>query len=308
MTAPASIKVVYIAGAGRSGSTILANILGQIDGFFSAGELYHLWLSPADQRLCGCTRKLSECDVWKEVFKRLFGSTNIDTQALLRWRNSGARTRYLPMLLMPVLRARLQRQLQGYLKLTESLYHTLSAVTGDRVIVDSSKVTVYACLLGMIPTIDLHVIHLVRDPRAVAFSFLRHKPHPTLNGVVDSPRYNIARSAMLWDGFNVSTELLLRHFAHRYTLVRYEDFAAYPQQTVRRLLDDIDENAATTPFLHKHEVELGQHHTVGGNPDRFRTGRVALRLDDEWQSAMNPWQRRAVGLMTWPWRLRYRYT
>ena len=33
------VKVLYIAGSGRSGSTILDRILGQLDGFFSVGEL-----------------------------------------------------------------------------------------------------------------------------------------------------------------------------------------------------------------------------------------------------------------------------
>jgi len=32
-------KVLYIAGWGRSGSTILDNVLGQLDGCFSTGEL-----------------------------------------------------------------------------------------------------------------------------------------------------------------------------------------------------------------------------------------------------------------------------
>ena len=33
------VKVLYVAGLGRSGSTILANTLGQVEGFFSGGEL-----------------------------------------------------------------------------------------------------------------------------------------------------------------------------------------------------------------------------------------------------------------------------
>ena len=40
--APA-VRVLYIAGSGRSGSTILDRTLGQVDGFFSAGELCNLW-------------------------------------------------------------------------------------------------------------------------------------------------------------------------------------------------------------------------------------------------------------------------
>ena len=36
------VKVLYIVGMGRSGSTILANSLGEVDGFFSAGEICYM--------------------------------------------------------------------------------------------------------------------------------------------------------------------------------------------------------------------------------------------------------------------------
>ena len=38
-----STVVLYIAGTGRSGSTVLANILGEVDGVFAAGEVRYLW-------------------------------------------------------------------------------------------------------------------------------------------------------------------------------------------------------------------------------------------------------------------------
>ena len=39
------IKILYITGWGRSGSTILSMLLGQLDGFFLTGEMYQLWQS-----------------------------------------------------------------------------------------------------------------------------------------------------------------------------------------------------------------------------------------------------------------------
>ena len=36
------LKVLYIAGWGRSGSTILQNMLGEIEGFQPLGELYSI--------------------------------------------------------------------------------------------------------------------------------------------------------------------------------------------------------------------------------------------------------------------------
>ena len=37
------MTIVFIGGAGRSGSTLLEKILGNLDGCFSAGELRFIW-------------------------------------------------------------------------------------------------------------------------------------------------------------------------------------------------------------------------------------------------------------------------
>lgn len=39
----AKIRVLYIVGSGRSGSTIIGNILGRIEGFSHVGELRYIW-------------------------------------------------------------------------------------------------------------------------------------------------------------------------------------------------------------------------------------------------------------------------
>jgi len=62
------IKVLYITGWGRSGSTILDNIMGQIDGFFSVGELRYIWdRNLIENRLCGCGVPLEECPIWSQI-------------------------------------------------------------------------------------------------------------------------------------------------------------------------------------------------------------------------------------------------
>jgi hypothetical protein len=59
------VKVLYIAGSGRSGSTILDNTLGQIDGFFSVGELRYIWeRGLIEDRLCGCGERVHQCPFW----------------------------------------------------------------------------------------------------------------------------------------------------------------------------------------------------------------------------------------------------
>jgi hypothetical protein len=59
------MKVLYIAGWGRSGTTILDNIVGSYDSAFTTGELYYLWRRGLNQgRSCGCGTKLPHCRTW----------------------------------------------------------------------------------------------------------------------------------------------------------------------------------------------------------------------------------------------------
>ncbi len=62
--------------------------------------------------------------------------------------------------------------------ITSSVYEHLVDVTGARVIVDASKRLEDAAVLAGLPLVDHHVLHIVRDPRAVVFSWSRLKSSP----------------------------------------------------------------------------------------------------------------------------------
>jgi hypothetical protein len=49
------VRVLYIGGLGRSGSTLLDRMIGQLPGFFSAGEIREVWQQGLrENRPCGC--------------------------------------------------------------------------------------------------------------------------------------------------------------------------------------------------------------------------------------------------------------
>ena len=67
------VKVLYIGGLGRSGSTLLDRMLGQLPGFFSAGEIRDLWQRGLrENALCGCGAPFKECEVWTRVGKEAY--------------------------------------------------------------------------------------------------------------------------------------------------------------------------------------------------------------------------------------------
>jgi hypothetical protein len=301
------VKVLYIAGLGRSGSTILGDALGEIEGFFHGGELNFIWEhNLIENRLCGCGAPFDECEVWGLVLERAFGGMDgIDAHEMVRLQASGTRTRHVPLMLLPGGRRMLASRLGKYTARLERLYRAIGEGTDSRVIVDSSKLPSYGYALGATPGIDLYVVHLVRDSRAVAYSWLK-EPRPDADERAYLPRINTVRSSVLWDAWNASSEALWGGDSGRYMRLRYEDFVYDPRRAVTNILGMLREDANRLPFAGR-DLELGVSHTVAGNPNRFSRGPVGLRTDEEWASLMRPWDRTLVTLLTFPLLARYGY-
>ena len=302
------VKVLYIAGFGRSGSTILGNVLGGIEGFFHGGEFNFIWEHNLMQnRLCSCGVPFDECEMWGPVFERAFGGIDgVDSREMARLQTSGARTRHVPLMLFPRGRRMLVSRLGKYMVRLERLYRAVQESTGSRVIVDSSKFPSYGYVLGMTPGIDLYVVHLIRDPRAAAYSWLK-EPQPDADRRPYMNRISTVKSSLLWDAWNVSSEALWRGSPRGNMRLRYEDFVAEPRRAVEGILGMLHEDAGRLPFVGERDVEIGAGHTVAGNPNRFRSGLVRLRPDVEWELRMRPWDKTTVTLLTLPLLARYGY-
>lgn len=302
-------KVLYIVGLGRSGSTILANSLGQIDGFFSAGELNFIWKhNVMENRLCGCGRPFHDCPVWTEVMEEAFGGMyGVDAREMMRLQASGTRTRHIPLMLRGKGRRVLRNRLKKLLVHTGRLYKAIGSVTESRVIVDSSKEPAHGYAMSMIPSVDFYVLHLIRDPRAAAYSWLKKKPQPDSETKEFMVQFNPLKSAMLWDSWNVSSETLWRGSPGKYMRLRYEDFVANPRDSFERILKLVGEEGSGLPLASEREVKLGVSHTVSGNPNRFDTGAVELRPDEAWKSKMESRDRNIVTGLTFPLLKHYGY-
>lgn len=61
-------RVLLISGYSRSGSTLLARILGEMDGLTAPDELRYLWRRGLfEDRLCDCGQPFNSCSFWQQV-------------------------------------------------------------------------------------------------------------------------------------------------------------------------------------------------------------------------------------------------
>jgi len=304
------VRVLYIGGLGRSGTTLLDRMLGQLPGFFSAGELVHLWARGLRGERCGCGATFLHCEFWGEVGRRAFGNwQNVDVDRLLQLQRRVDRSRAIPGMLMPAWPP-YRQALTEYVSILARLYAAISDVTGGAIIIDSSKHPSYAFLLRRVPVVSLRVVQMVRGSHGVAYSWTKVVERPeVVDRLEHMPRYSPLHSATWWTAYN-SLLQALPAVGTPSLVVQYEHLVNRPREELERILElaeQADGRAAVNGFVSGHRVHLERSHMVAGNPMRFRQGEIQLRLDDEWQLRMPPLHRLLVTMVSWPMLHRFGY-
>lgn len=309
---PSSVRplpVLFIGGAGRSGSTLLDRLLGQVPGVVSVGEISNIWETGFRFNYpCGCGALFADCPFWQQVVRGAFGgASRLDLDEVRRLRRRVQRGVGKLRLLSPIRGAAFRAQLHRYSALVESLLRSAATIAGAQVVVDSSKLPSHGLVLASRPGIELHVVHLLRESRAVAFSWQRRRVRRRLaDGEELLPRLSPWRSALRYWSGNLPMEGL-RPRASTFVRLRYEDLVEQPETTLRQILGVLGHPAQDLAFLDGHRAYLGKNHLADGNPMRLRHGLMTIAADDEWQRAMPRGQRLLVRLMTLPLRLLYGY-
>lgn len=309
--APGPVPVLFVGGIGRSGSTLLDRMLGEMPDVCAVGEVVHLWeRGLRDGERCGCGTPFPQCEFWSAVGQHAFGGWDtVDPDRLNQLAQRVDRTRFVPKMALPWLPESFRRDLLEYASYYARVYDAVRTVSGCQVVVDSSKHASLSFVLRWAEGIDLRVLHLVRDSRGVAHSWAKQVRRPDVVDHEDWMAQSTARQiSAQWLGQNASFHLLdgvgvpvLRE--------RYEDLIAAPAPMLRRIraFAGLPERADELGFLHDRTVTLQHSHTVSGNPMRFSHGDVALTADDQWRSAMPDTARRTVSAITLPLRIRYGY-
>ncbi|MEV8635994.1 sulfotransferase [Streptosporangium sp. NPDC051023] len=310
---PSPARVVFLGGLGRSGTTLLERLLGEVPGIAPLGEVAHLWARGvlADED-CGCDEPFGTCPFWHKVGERAFGgwSEGLAKRVLALGRRVD-RTRRIPTLAQlladgrtgtPVWPSPRTAELGEYVAAHRRLYDAAAEVADCPVVVDSSKHASLAFCLAA-AGVDVHVVHVVRDPRAVAYSWHRRVTRPEDGSPMT--RWSPARTSLHWLAQNLGMELLARSGVP-VTRVRYEDLLEAPADTLRHLVARIGVRPRLD-FLADGEAKLSRAHTASGNPVRFTVGRIGLVPDDAWRTAVPAGHRRLVTTLTWPLMIKYGY-
>lgn len=303
-------RLVYVGGMGRSGSTLIERLLGELPGVCSTGELVHMWQRGlVDGEACGCGTPFEACAFWRDVGREAFGGwSRIRAREVLGLKASVDRMRFVPMLLTRRWSPEFVRRVERYTDLYDRLYGAVSRVSGCPVVVDASKhASLAACLRHRYGT-DLRVVHVVRDPRAVAYSWGKRVPRPMATSTSveqEMARYSPGRAALHWTAQNATLAVLARQGVPTMR-VRYEDFAARPHGCFEEIAAFVG-HRGELPIGVDGTARLTGSHAVSGNPWPASSWAVTVREDTAWRRQLPPGNRALVSALTAPARWRYGY-
>lgn len=308
------MKVIYIVGKGRSGSTLLDVALNSIPGFFSTGEIWRRWGGAVfEDYICGCGKTVENCVVWSDVFSQSLRLTGtrfhevVTSEIVLEWEKHTERWHKVPHLLARKTGAVESDSVVAKLKYFKTaVYRELGKKLGADVVVDSSKIPFLLGPLGLLSDIDGFIVHLVRDSRAVAYSWRRTKmflPDDTM----PMPTFGPAYSSISWNARNLLSEYVGRRHRDRYLRVRYEDFVVSPRETLESIVRLAGGGQRKLPVEAERTLMIEPNHTIWGNKSRFHTGRTPLRRDTAWRDQMSRSEFLLVTSLTAPLLRRYGY-
>jgi hypothetical protein len=258
------LNVLYIAGNGHSGSTLLDIMLGSTEGFFSGGELTFITRDSIFEEYCSCGQLIPECEIWSEIIDRWEKNRKVTyreyQQLRLRFERNKTSIVALKNRFFP------SKDFKRYCEATREFFESIRAVTGARVIIDSSKGPARIPVLDRIS--DVQVIHLCRDFKGVLNSAKKSSKKDIKAGIeADNPARSTNKTLLDWLLNNLLCEIFCLGVKSKKVL--YKDYVQRPEllQKVRPELDGLPERAPYTA-----------PHMLAGNVIRLKK---ELRIDPQ---------------------------
>ncbi len=281
------IRILYILGAGRSGSTALATFLGASDDICFLGEMHQFHKYLAEEQNNKTSPFLAKNNFWMEVINQLPEQHKQKARQIDACNSSIEAHSKIPLSYFSLVNKRKERE---YLHIQEELFSILQQQADGNYLLDSSKYIGRFLRLGRSPRLQVKGIYLVRDIRGVIWSFQKKVQTST------PP----VRTILYYFLINLWGEIVYRTSPKGSMLkIRYEDFMENPTKILQQIGRFSETDMRPIIDKIKNHSAFSMPTIVGGNRIKAETN-IYFRKDVEWVDKMPRWQKVAYHLIAWP--------
>lgn len=257
-------KLIYLLGTGRSGTTVMATVLGAHPKILAVGEMHQFLDHIVEGKSCSCGANVNSCVFWSTVIGNLNEIRN-NVKAVQSISNSKERHRNIPLLL------RTKKKDHEYLNVHNRILNESFNSTTKEYLLDSSKYIARYLLLRRSDKLDVKGVYVVRDVRGVINSFKKNvqTSRSPISTMIYYCLVNMFGQLICWKDSNIIR-------------IKYEDFVENSGPTLAKIYahvgiveenDIMNENVFKVP------------HIIGGNRLKHQN-EVVIRKDEKWKKTM----------------------
>lgn len=253
------INLIYLLGAGRSGTTLLATLLNNHEDIETLGEMHQFIEYIHENKDCSCGKTLKCCPTWDLPHKLL----DDDIKEAKNYCKKKEGHRNIPSLIFN------KRKDEKYTSIQEQIFLSVSENRQNKWYLDSSKYISRYLLLNKSGIINMKGIYLVRDPRGVINSFSK-KVQTTKNPLSTILYYNLIN--LFGEVVTLCNKNILK--------IKYEDLVKEPETILDEIFEHVFED-------NKRPSEIPEFskmpHIVGGNRIKSKK-KIKLSIDKDWKT------------------------
>lgn len=258
--------IICVLGTARSGSTLLQRVVELNSDAIGLGEISRVHELLERDSQCVCGKSLAACPFWASALQDLRQTAPLVAWSKTSWPERGKPLRGVLAAMTGInfLASRTERHSARAL---DAALAKLARQAGTSLFIDTSKDPSEFLRLALLTSRAVVPVHLIRDPRAVAWSGLRRTGTDPLVMARHWARLNraIAWLRQLTPGFP-------------WQVVRYEDFCLDTESVSRGLLEAAGGRAEARPSK--------ANHALGGSSGFSLEGSHAIVLDERWKAEM----------------------
>lgn len=275
-------RLAYIMGPSYSGSTLLTLLLADHPQMATVGELKASAMGDLTTYYCSCGEVLTDCHFWKTVQDKMSAAGHDFTFDKFKTHFRALKNPFVDLLLRSTIRGPLfetmraigflfssaaQETRQAIILQNQRLIDIICNLQQAENFLDDSKEPIRLQYLLKANLWDIRTIHLIRDGRGVANSYMRHN------------KTTMSEAARQWLHNQRECDRMARLLGNsRCLTVYYEDLCQEPAGTLLSIYNYLNLTTETISSPRTKHI-MGNQMRLGSLKD--------IRLDEKWKHALS---------------------